>query len=173
MLSLGICMLGGSHPYLGRIKCSVTFFFMVIFPSVLYIILFHFLVSHQDTSIFLSSQDTLNNQHIGHVFSPNIKKHRQRRMLHDEGHCKQKQGEPQYLLLIIKYQNLPMICSTCNDINKSEQNQGYLHENILAFSRVLNCFSQQAREVALLLAFPARLFNFYTLCAHVLSVMIS
>ena len=64
-----------------------------------------------------------------------------------------------YLLLIIKYQHLPMICNTCSDINKSEQNQGYLHNNILAFSRILWSFkllsSVGEKEVALLLASPA------------------
>ena len=58
-----------SCPCLGRIKYSIMFlelpfFFMEVFPSALYIIWFHSLVLNQDTSIFLSSQDTLDNQVI-------------------------------------------------------------------------------------------------------------
>ena len=59
-------------PVLRRIRCSIVFlelpfFFMEVFPSILYIIWFiwfHSLVLHQDTSMVLSSWDTLDNQVI-------------------------------------------------------------------------------------------------------------
>ena len=59
-------------PRLRRIRCSISFlelpfFFMEVFPSILYIIWFiwfHSLVLHQDTSMVLSSWDTLDNQVI-------------------------------------------------------------------------------------------------------------
>ena len=59
-------------PVLSRIRCSIMFlelpfFFMEVSPSVLYIIWFiwfHSLVLHQDSSMFLSSQDALDNQAI-------------------------------------------------------------------------------------------------------------
>ena len=80
-------------------------------------------------------------------------------MLHEEGHHKHKWGEPQVLVINNKISNLPVICNTCNDINKSEQNQGCLHNNILASSRIFYSskvlFSVEEKEVALLLAFPA------------------
>lgn len=142
MLPLGACIPGEFCPWLGRIRRTfrflvLSFFFMEVFPfwPFCYLVSFSgFISRHQHVFVTKEYPWHSGNQHMGQfstAASSSTGRGLWRSMM--KSIISRSDVGRRYGLLITTSRHLPAICI----LEKLEQNQGYLHNNILTFSRIL------------------------------------